>query len=136
MQSTTIQPGLNYCAVHYYTAGALFVVLFYLKRLVFEQVQHCLGGPLHLGPGANYPGCPPPPPPLLAALRLYYVLNALNNQHLQYPAIRRHRTVQYKTHLNKTLTAHELAHQLGEFMTSPVCVHTRANAITTEFCGD
>ena len=48
----------NYCAVHYYIAGAPFVVLFYLKRLVFEQVQHCLGAPLHCGPGANCPCCP------------------------------------------------------------------------------
>ena len=51
----------SYCAVHYYIAGVPFiwndfipqkrvvqsVVLFDLKPLVFEQVQHCFGLPLH-----------------------------------------------------------------------------------------
>ena len=40
---------------------APFVVLFDLKPLVFERVQHCLGAPLQWGPGANCPCCPPPP---------------------------------------------------------------------------
>ena len=53
-------------------AGAPFVVLFYLKRLVFEQVQHCLGAPLHWGPGANCPCCPPPPPPPPSAALVYW----------------------------------------------------------------
>ena len=53
-----LQCTFNYCAVHYYTARAPFVVLFYLKRLVFEQVQHCLGAPLYWGPGTNCPCCP------------------------------------------------------------------------------
>ena len=52
----------HFITVQSTTAGAPFVVLFYLKRLVFEQVQHCLGPPLHWGPGANCPCCPPPPP--------------------------------------------------------------------------
>ena len=51
----------NYCAVKYYIAGARFVILFDVKPLVFEQVQHCLGGaltlgaPIHWGPGARAP---------------------------------------------------------------------------------
>ena len=32
------------------------------KHILFEQVRHCLGPPLHWGPGANCPCCPPPPP--------------------------------------------------------------------------
>ena len=39
---------------------APFVVLYDLKPLVFERVQHCLGAPLQWGPGANCPCCPPP----------------------------------------------------------------------------
>ena len=45
----------NYCAVKYFIAGAPFVILFDLKPLVFEQVQHYLGTPLHWGPGARAP---------------------------------------------------------------------------------
>ena len=41
----------------------------------------------------------------------------------RYPAIRRHRTVQINTR-NRTPTAHEVAHQCSEFMTSPVYVYT------------
>ena len=36
----------------------------------------------------------------------------------RYPATRRHRTERYKIHSNRTPTAHKLAHQRSEFMTS------------------
>ena len=29
------------------------------EHILFEQVRHCLGAPLHRGPGANCPCCPP-----------------------------------------------------------------------------
>ena len=51
----------NYCAVKYYIAGALFVILFDLKPLVFEQVQHRLGPPPYTGgPGQTAPVAPRP----------------------------------------------------------------------------
>ena len=107
----------NYCAVHYYIAGASFVVLFYLKRLVFEHVQR-LGAPLYWGPGANCPCCPAPvapPPPLSAALLRGYADVRWSESS--------------RTGDNRTVTYH--SHE--DFIYQSITLWSRENALNHEF---